>query len=306
MRGDVMPSQTPPVEPAEPPGPARRRRLPAWIARPLGGCWKAFRLAGQFLLTAWAALAVFYSNLPWAWARVALAVALAGFAVWALWITRRPRMRWAFAGAFGVVVIWWICIPPSHDRAWRTEVAVLPRAVIDGDQVRLINFRNFVYRSEDDFDVRYEEREFSLSHVVSLDLFVSYWKIGPVAHTFLSFNLDDGSPPVCISIEARPEVGEQFAAVASMFKQFELIYVVGDERDLVRVRTHHRNEEVFLYRVRATPEAAQRLFRGYLDRMNNIAGKPEWYHLLSNNCTLNIIRVARTAGRRDHFDHRYL
>ena len=126
--------------------------------------------------------------------------------------------------------------------------------VIDGDRVRLINFRNFALPQQDDFDVRYEEREVSLAHLVSVDLFVSYWKIGPVAHTFVSFNFDDGTPPVCISIETRPEIGEGFDPIASMFKQFELIYVVGDERDLVRVRTDHRDEEVFLYRIRATPE----------------------------------------------------
>jgi hypothetical protein len=262
----------------------------------------------QFLLIAWATLAIFYSNLPWPWMRLALAVAFAGFGVWALWIARRrPKCRWTFAGTFAAVAIWWMGIPPSQDRPWRREVAVLPRAMIDGDRVRLTNSRNFHYRSNDDFDVRYEEREFSLSRVVSLDLFVSYWKIGPVAHTFVSFNFDDGSPPVCISIETRPEVGEGFDPIASMFKQVELIYVVGDERDIVGVRASHRNEDVFLYHIRASPEAVRRLLRIYLDRVNQLADRPEWYHLLSNNCTLNIIRYSRAAGgQHARFDIRHL
>jgi hypothetical protein len=208
----------------------------------------------------------------------------------------RTTWRWAFAGAFAAVAAWWACIPPSHDRPWRREVAVMPRAIIEGDRVRLTNVRDFNYRSRDDFDVRYIDRDVSLAHVVSVDLFVSYWKIGPVAHTFLSFNFDDGSPPVCISIETRPEIGEGFHPIGSMFKQFELIYVVGSERDLVRVRTDHRDEELYLYHIRATPEAVQQLFRIYLDRINQLADKPEWYHLLSNNCTLNIIRYSRAAG----------
>jgi hypothetical protein len=93
-----------------------------------------------------------------------------------------------------------------------------------------------------------------------------------------------------------------------MFKQFELIYVVGDERDIVRVRTDHRGEEVFLYRIRATPERARRLFRIYLDRINELASRPEWYRLLKNNCTLNIVRNARRAADtgRARFDYRYL
>jgi hypothetical protein len=280
----------------------------AWVARPLRWCWTGLKRAAQFLLIAWAALAIYYSNLPWTWARVALALAFAGFAVWALWISRPVRSKWAFAGAFAAIAVWFACIPPSHDRPWRREVAVLPRAIVDGDRVRLTGFRHFTYRSADDVDVHYEEREVSLAHLVSVDLFVSYWRIGPVAHTFVSFNFDDGTPPVCISIEIRPEVGESFDPLAAMFKQFELIYVVGDERDLVRVRTDHRNEEVFLYRIRATPESVRRLFRIYLDRINELADRPEWYHLLKNNCTINIIRYARqaTGAGRGRFDHRHL
>jgi hypothetical protein len=205
------------------------------------------------------------------------------------------------------VAAWWACIPPSHDRRWRAEVAVLPRAVIDGDRVRLTGVRNFTYRTADDFDAQYEEREVSLAHLVSVNLFVCYWKAGPVAHTFVSFGFDDGTPPVCVSIECRPELGERFNPLASLFKQFELIYVVGDERDLMRVCTDHRGEEVFLYRVRATPEGARRLFGVYLDRVNELAGRPEWYHLLKNNCTLNIECSARAAGApRGRFDSRHL
>lgn len=262
-----------------------------------------------FIVIAWGTLALYYSNLPWPWMRLVLAIAFAAFGLWAIWLSKRPRrrMRWAFAGVFAAVLIWWILIPPSHDRPWRPEVAALPRAHIDGDRVRFTNFRHFTFRSRDDFDVRLEEREMLISRLVSVDLFISYWNIGPVAHTFVSFNLDDGSPPVCISIETRPEIGEGFDPIASMFKQFELIYLVGDERDIVRVRTDHRNEDVFLYRIRASPEAVRRLFRIYLDRINQLADHPEWYHLLSNNCTVNIIRYARASGaRHGRFELRHL
>ncbi len=236
-----------------------------------------------------------------------MAVSFVVFGIWALWLTRRPRLFPVFAGVFLSVFVWWECIRPSHDRPWRPEVAVMPRAIVDGDRVRITGFRNFEYRSADDFTVRHEEREVSLAHVLSVDLFVSYWKIGPVAHTFVSFNFDDGSLPVCVSIETRPEIGEGFDPIASMFKQFELIYVVGDERDIVRVRTDHRDEEVFLYRIRATPDAVRRLFRIYLDRINHLAEHPEWYNLLSNNCTLNIIRYSRAAGgQHSRFEFRHL
>lgn len=272
-----------------------------WTLRILRWAWAGCRGLVLLLMGLWATLAIYYSNLPWSWLRVVLAAAFVAFSIWAVWITRRPRMRWAFAGLFLVVLVWFISIAPSHDRPWRREVMVMPRAIIDGDRVRLTGVRNFEYRSRDDFTEHYEEREVLISHLTSIDFFVSYWKIGPVGHTFLSFNFDN-APPVCISIETRPEVGEGFAPIASMFKQFELIYVVGDEHDLVGVRVNHRGEETFMYPIRTSPAAAQRLFRVYLDRINELADRPEFYNLLSNSCTINIVRYANVAGRVGRFE----
>jgi hypothetical protein len=269
-----------------------------WLLAGIGFLCKA-------LLVVWAALAIYYSNLPWAWLGLALTAAFAAFGIWALWLTRRPRMRWVFAGLFLVVLVGFLGIRPSLDRPWRPEVAVMPRAVVDGDRVRFSGFRNFDYRSTDDFTARYEEREVLLSHLTAVDFFLSYWKMGPVGHTFVSFCFDN-APPVCISIEVRTEVHEAFAPVASLFKESELIYVVGDERDLVRVRTNYRGEEVYLYRIRTSPERARRLFLAYLDRTNGLADRPEFYNLLSNNCTVNIVRSANAAGREGGFDIRYL
>jgi len=181
----------------------------------------------------------------------------------------------------------------------------MPRATIDGDRVRITGVRNFDYRSLNDFTVRYEEREVELSHMTGLDFFVSYWSEGLVGHTFLSF-IFDNAPPLSISIETRPEVGEGFNPIASLFKQFELIYVVGDERDLVRVRTNYRKETVYLYRLNSSPDDVRGLLMVYLKRINELADRPEFYHLLSNSCTINIIRYMNAAGRAGRFDIRHL
>jgi len=257
------------------------------------------------LLVAWGALAIFYSNLPWGWARLGLALLFAAFAIWALWLSRHRRAPAVFAVLFLGVVMWWLSISPSHNRPWRPEVAVMPRADIDGDRVRITGVRNFDYRTRDDFTERYEERQFLLSRLTGLDFYVSYWAEGVVGHTFLSFLFED-APPLSISIETRPEVGEGFNPLASMFKQFELIYVVGDERDIVGLRTTHRNETVYLYRLNTSAEDARQLLRVYLERINELADRAEFYHLLSNSCTINIVRYANAAGRQGRFEIRHL
>ena len=125
------------------------------------------------LLIAWATLAIYYSNLPWGGVRLGLAIAFAAFAIWGLWLSRRRNMPAVVAVLFLGVVVWWLSIAPSHDREWRPEVAVMPRAFIEGDRVRLTGVRNFDYRTRSDFTVHHEEREVQLSHLVALDFYVS-------------------------------------------------------------------------------------------------------------------------------------
>jgi hypothetical protein len=267
-----------------------------WLAAPLSWVVTGLGFLTRSAILGWGTLAIYWSNLPWSWARIALALAFFGFGVWALWFGRKPRSPLAFAAVFLALLTWWMLIPPSNDRDWREEVAVLPRAVIDGDRVTINNVRNFDFRSRDDFTAHYEDREVSLSHLIGVDFFLSFWMEGPVGHTWVSF-IFDNAPPVSISIETRPVKGQGFDPLASMFKQFELIYVVGDEHDLVGLRANHRDEEEFLYHVQTSPEAARRLFLIYLKRINELADNPEWYNLLSNNCTLNIVRYMNKVGR---------
>jgi hypothetical protein len=277
--------------------PGRLRRFPRLLVKGLVSLVLALALA-------WAALALYFSPLPSTPLRIALAVAFAAFGIWALWVSRRPRMRWVLAGLYVAVLVGWSFVRPSHDREWRADVGVMPRAAIDGDRVRISGVRDFDYRSREDFTVRYEQREFRLSQVKGLDFFISYWMPGPVGHTFVSFLFDD-APPLNISIETRPEVHEGFSPLQSLFKKYELIYVVGEERDVVGVRTNFRNEDVYVFRLRVSAEAARNLLRVYLQRINELADRPEFYHLLSNSCTVNIVRYANLAGRTGGFDVRH-
>ena len=281
-----------------------KKPLKSRLVKPLGWMLTTLTFLVRLVPLIWATSAIFWSNLPWYWARLVLALTFLAYGIYALWVKPNRRTLLVFAGLFLVVFVWYHSIRPSHNRNWRPEVAVMPRAIIDGDRVLLKNVRNFDYRSTNDFTVRYEDREVLLSRLTAVDFFVSYWMPGPVAHTFVSFNFDNADP-LSISIEARPEVGRGFEPFASIFKQFGLIYVVGDERDVVRVRTNFRGEDVYLYRIETSPEKARQLFLVYLDRINQLADRPEFYQLLSNSCTINIVRYARMAGKLPEFDIRF-
>jgi hypothetical protein len=273
--------------------------------RPVRRLFRIVRGIVLGLVVAWGTLALWYSTLPWTEVRLALAVAFAAFGIWALWFTHRRWARWAFAALYLLVLFGWSFVRPSHDREWRPEVAVMPRAYVDGDRVRITGVRDFDYRSRDDFTVRYEEREVLLSDLVGVDFFISYWKPGPIGHTFVSFVFEN-APPLNVSIETRPEAHEGYDPLASMFKKYELIYVVGEERDIVGVRTNFRGEDVYVYRLRVSAEGARRLFEVYLERINELADRAEFYHLLSNSCTINIVRYANVAGRVGALDIRHV
>ncbi|MBS0322011.1 MAG: DUF4105 domain-containing protein [Proteobacteria bacterium] len=269
------------------------RGFGARVLRGLGGFASG---VVRVLLVGWGALALFYRVPAVGHANVVLALAFVAFSAWALWRAPRRRGWLAFAVVFAVLLGWYSTIRPQQDRDWRADVARPPRAVLDGDLLTIHDFRNFEWRSRDDFTPRYETRTFDLRHLTGVDFYVSYWSEGPVGHTFLSF-IFDNADPLSISIETRPEAHEGFDPLASLFRQFELIYVVGDERDIVGVRTGIRHEDVYLYHVNMSAAAARALLRVYVERINELAARPEFYNLLSNSCTINIIRYANRVGR---------
>lgn len=179
-------------------------------------------------------------------------------------------------------------LKPSNSRNWIPEQAVLPRAEIEGENYRLRNIRNCTYLTNDDYVTQHYDRTIKLSDVRSVDFVVVPFKNAPkLAHTMLSFGLADGSY-LALSVEVRKEVGEKYNPLLGLGRQFELMYVLGDERDLIRVRTRHRDAEVYVYPTVATPDHAQRLFADVITRVNKLAVEPEFYHSIRNNCTTNL------------------
>jgi len=202
----------------------------------------------------------------------------------------RARTVGAFFAWFAVLLVCWLSTEPSNSRDWLTDSAILAYATFEGDQVTVHNIRNFDYRTETDYTPGYYDRTFNLSQLDSVDLAAVYWMGPAIAHVFVSFGFADGHH-LAVSIEARKEKGEGYSTVEGFFRQYELYYVVADERDVIRLRTNYRHdppEEVYLFRVKSDAEGRQRFFLDYLRKINALKEHAEWYNSLTTNCTSNI------------------
>jgi hypothetical protein len=219
------------------------------------------------------------------------------------------RKRWigtsAFLGAFVAFLIWWATIAPKTDSDWTAEVARMPTAVLSSDKAVVSNVRNFAWRSETDFDPVWETRTYDLSTIIDVDLIMSYWMGEAIAHTIISFGFADGQR-LAFSIETRKERHESFSSVAGFFKQFELAIVAADERDVIRVRSNVRGEDVRLYRLRMTPENARLLFREYLEQANDLARAPRFYNTATSNCTTLVFDMVRVIHPGLPLDYRVI
>ncbi len=194
--------------------------------------------------------------------------------------------------ALGVVayVALIIVVRPSNGRDWALDQAVLPYAEINGNKVAVHNIRNFSYTSTHDYTPNYYDKTFDLDKIKNVYFVVEPFSgyVG-AAHTFLSFEFE-GDQFVSISVEIRKEKGESFSAVKGVLRQYELTYVIADERDVVKLRSNYRHDKVFVYPIKTTPEKMRAVFLSMIERANKLKAEPEFYNTLFSNCTTNIAK----------------
>lgn len=253
------------------------------------------------LAFAWAFGALHFDG-PAPWFAVANAVALA-----ALMFFLKPwRTKLAvFAAWFALVFGWWLTLKPTNDADWQPDVAQLARAEINGDTVVIHNVRNCDYRTESDYTPRWETRTVRLSQLTGIDMAIDYWGSPYMAHPIVSFQFAD-APPLCFSIETRKKKGQSYSAIGGLYRQFELVYTVADERDVIRLRTNFRKgEDIYLYRLAIKPEKARERFLDYIRTLNQLHDQPRWYNAITTNCT-TAIRSQHPPGERLPWDWRIL
>ena len=209
------------------------------------------------------------------------------------------------AAWFAIVLAWWLTLKPSNEGDWQADVARKPWAEINGDEVTIHNVRNCVYRTDTDYTAVWETRKVRLSQLTHIDLFINYWGSPWMAHPIVSFQFAD-APPLCFSIETRKKVGQSYSAIGGLYRQYELIFIAADERDVVRVRTNYRKgEDAYLYRTAAGLKQTRERFLEYIHSINELNQTPRWYNAITTNCTTGI-RSQHPASERMPWDWRLL
>lgn len=266
----------------------------------------AFLWLVALIAVLWAAGALHY-DFPIAGLRNIMAI---GFVVFVLlviiFVPRSTRKLLIVVASFLIVLVWWrIALKPSNNRPWQPDVAETAWAEIKGDDVTIHNVRNCDYRTETDYTPHWETRGVKLSRITGVDIAITYWGSPLIAHPIVSFLFSDALP-VSFSIETRKEIGESYSAIGGLYRQYELIYICADERDVIRLRTNFRpGEDVYLYHTLLSPTQAQTRFLEYLQSLNALHSQPRWYNALTTNCT-TAIREQHTASDRITWDWRIL
>lgn len=201
---------------------------------------------------------------------------------------------------------WYFSHIPSNEREWALDQQILPYAEFSTDTVRVFNIRNFSYRSVSDYTPAYYDKTFDLNTLESVDYIVEPFGNMGAAHTFLSFGFSTGDY-LAISVEIRKEVGESFSPIRGLLRNYEIMYVVADERDVIKLRTNYRKDTVYLYPVTTSKQKMKTLFNDMLERANALRSTPEFYNTLTNTCTTNIAsHINRIAPGRIPWDVRLL
>jgi hypothetical protein len=288
--------ETPPSPAGDRPGPVGRpaagkaRICGRWILRGLG-----------LILVLWTFGAVYFDGPFPGWGNLLLGFLWLVSSATFLFRSKTRSRRWlVFAAALATVIVPWLFKRPSNDRDWAPEYARNANATVEGDAVTFTNFRNFGYALDGSVTERWETRTVHLSKLQGIDLTLNYWGSEWIAHPIFSFDFGDEGH-VAFSIETRREKGETYTAVGGLYKRYELTYLVGDERDFIRVRTNIRkDEDAYLYRLVISPDEARKRFMEYVQQIRTLSEKPRFYDVITANCTTAVssqIQTARTAPR---------
>ena len=203
-----------------------------------------------------------------------------------------------------VAQVWFAVVPAQGERDWAPELAHGVTADITGSMVSLHDIRNFVW-TRDSFTLAWEERVVDADQITSADIFTSVWGNPWIAQVMISFGFEGGQH-VVFSREIRRTNDEAYSTLGGLVRQFELVLIGADERDVIHLRTDSRDEQVSLFPLTLQPVRRKALFMAFVDFGNALAAKPQWYNTFTANCSTVPLRIARTLGDRLLLDWRII
>ena len=257
---------------------------------------------------AWGALALWYLLPGHAAMRTAGAAAWCVLVLGLFVLAIGRRTWWPLAGyvvLYALLLAWWSSIRPTGQADWADDVARVLTAEVHGNVVVLHNVRDFAWRSNDDYDARWETRSYDLDRLVSADAVLSHWGSPAIAHAMISFGFDDGRHLV-FSMEIRKRRGQRFSSIGGFFKDFETTLIAAPESDLIRVRTNVRGEDDYLYPLDLRHATLRKLFLAYVQTADRLAAQPEFYNTVTANCASSVFRMARQLDPKLPLDKRLL
>lgn len=244
--------------------------LAIWVQQPLGSLLSRILIVGWWLL----------------------ALVVCGLFFYRAMLPRHTTVIGYFC-AFALGLLWFFTLPAKNNRQWHPEVAKIVDYQQQGHLIRVNNIRNFHWRTEQDYDIRWDSRLYDLSQLESMDVILSYWTINQIAHTLVSFNFKDGQH-LAFSIETRKESDETFSTLGGFFRKYELAIIAADEKDIIYTRSNIRKERVYIYPLKLDKTATQELFISYLNQAKALKAHPRWYNTLFSNCTTIIFDMVNT------------
>lgn len=202
------------------------------------------------------------------------------------------RALLASSVALAALAFWYATIRPSDSLNWAPDVARRSLVSINGDVIHVQNLRTFDWQGENHGIERWENRTYALSQLQTLDLFLSYWSGPTIAHLITSFGFKDGRQ-LAFSTEIRKQQGQEYDPLAGFFRSYTLAVIAAEEADIIKVRTNHRAEDVFRYRLDLKPETVRLLFADYAALTQKLEKEPEFYNTILDNCSMVPYRMVR-------------
>ncbi len=230
------------------------------------------------------------SSAPLRWTAALAWLVLGGLLVWAA--IRLRRGYWLPLLALMLPCTLWFSLRPGRIEIYRSEQARIPWGEFHGREVVLHDLRACRYLDAERPLCDWYDVTVNLDSLERIDFFLVYfaaWR--GVAHTFLSFGFAGGEQ-VALSVEARRAAGEPYAILPGLYRRFELMYLLGDELDIVGRRLHHEGDPIYMLPITAPPEKLREYFVSVLNTANQLWRQPEHYNTLTSTCTNQLVMEA--------------